>query len=187
MKRIWTENVYTWKYIKTDIAQIEYNSWKVIPWEVVSRINDIWVVAALVENITNNSFVLVEQYRAWVNNKVVELVAGLCDKDISNENIIREEILEETWYTIKQIELIIKESPKSPGIMSEIANTYYAQVEWIRWKQRLGDAEEIEVLEFPKIDLIKYLESKQKEWILVSSWIYSIIWKMLAEWKNILE
>lgn len=187
MKIIDRENVYTWKYTKTDIAKVQMRNGNIVPWEVISRTNNIPVVAALIENITDKTFVLVEQYRAPVDKRVVELVAGICDKPIPIEDIIKEEIIEETWYIAKNIEHIIKNSPKSPGIINEIANWYYAQVEWKRWRQKLWESEDIKVLEFPKQDIIKFLESKEKEGILVSSGIYSIIGRMMLNWINIMK
>lgn len=179
---------YEGKFTKVELHEVKTNSWEVFPWEVVKRTNNNPVVAALVENITNNTFVLVEQYRPPVWKKVVELVAWVCDKPwLSKEDIIRSEILEETGYTTEQIELIIKNSPKSPWIISELWDSYYTQVSWEPWIQDLQDNEKIEVLEFEKKDLNKFLDSKRKEWILVSSWIYSIIWALLARWRNILN
>ena len=180
------ETPYEGKFTKVEIHEVETNSWETFPWEVVKRTNDNPVVSALVENITNNTFVLVEQYRPPVWKKVVELVAWVVDKQgYSKEDIIRAEILEETGYTAQQIELLLENTPKSPGIISELGNTYYAQVIWERQNQDLQDNEEIEVLEFEKQDLNKFLESKQKQWILISSWIYTVIWKLLANGVNI--
>jgi hypothetical protein len=83
--------------------------------------------------------------------------------------------------------LLIENSPKSPWIISELGSSYYAQVSGERWTQDLQDNEEIKVLEFEKTDLNKFLDSKRKEWILVSSWIYTIIWAMLSRGINILK
>lgn len=179
---------YEWKFTKVEIHEIESSSWEKFLWEVVKRINNNPVVSALVENITNDTFVLVEQYRPPVWKKVIELVAWVCDKVwATKEDIIKAEILEETGYTAQHIELIIQNSPKSPWIISELWNNYYAQVIWEAWFQDLQDNEEIKVLEFEKNDLNRFLKSKQKEWILVSSWIYTVIWGLLARGRNILN
>jgi 8-oxo-dGTP pyrophosphatase MutT (NUDIX family) len=179
---------YDGKFTKVEIHEVETESWEKFPWEVVKRTNDNPVVSALVENITNNTFVLVEQYRPPVWKKVVELIAWVVDKAwYSKEDIIKAEILEETGYTAQQIQLLIENSPKSPGIISELNSSYYAQVTWERWQQNLQDNEAIEVLEFEKQDLNKFLDSKKKEWILVSSEIYTIIWAMMSRGINILK
>lgn len=188
MKKIWQKTIWEWKFTKIELQTFMNKQWKEIDWEVVKRTNNNPVVAALVENITNNTFVLVEQFRIPVWKKVIELVAWVCDKpNLTKEDIIREEIIEETWYIPKKIELIMQDIPKSPWIISELATDFYAQVKWIPWNQNLQWDEEIEVLEFDKKDLNKYLDSKRKQWILISSWIYSIIWKMISEWRNILD
>jgi hypothetical protein len=72
-------------------------------------------------------------------------------------------------------------------MIAELWDTFYAKVIWERWEQRLEDTESIEVLEFEKKDLNKFLESKRKEGILISSWIYTVIWSMLARGINIIE
>jgi hypothetical protein len=188
MKTIDKKVVYDWKFTQMQIHRVQGNNWNIHDWEIVNRKNNNPVVAALVENITNWTFVLVEQYRAAVWKKVVELVAWVCDKiDYSKENIIRAEILEETWYTAKQIQLLMENTPESPWIISELWTTYYAQVTWEKWTQKLEDSESIEVLEFEKQDLNQFLDSKRKEWILVSTGIYSVLWNMFSKGINILN
>lgn len=188
MEIIWDNTIYKWKFIEMWVLDIEKANWQVWKWEYAKRKNNQSAVSALVENITNNSFVLVEQFRWPVNKKVIELVAGLCDKEwYSKEQIITEEILEETWYTATQIMHLIENSPQSAGIISELWDTFYAKVEWKRWAQCLWDFESIDVLEFEKKDLNKFLNSKRKEWVLISDWIYTVIWNMLARWINILN
>lgn len=188
MKITWRETVYDWKFLEMEILNIKNPDWKESKYESVRRKNNQAVVSALVENVTNNTFVLVEQFRAPVNKKVIELVAWVCDKPwFSKTQIITEEIIEETGYTATEIIKIIENSPKSPGMIAELWDTFYAKVIWERWEQRLEDTESIEVLEFEKKDLNRFLDSKRKEWILVSSWIYTVIWAMLARWINILK
>ena len=188
MKKINTQIIWEWKFTTLKLEEWENQNWEKIFWEVVSRTNNNPVVSALVENITNQTFVLVEQFRIPVWKKVVELVAWVCDKPWASKiEIIKDEIIEETWYNAQKIIELSVDSPKSPWIISELWNSYYAQVTWKRWEQNLQDNEDIKVLEFEKKDLNKFLASKQKEWILVSTWIYSIIWQMLARGINILD
>jgi len=188
MKIVWNQQIYKWKFLEMELLEVEKEDWKTTKRESVKRINSQPVVSSLVENITNNTFVLVEQFRAPVNKRVIELVAWVCDKPwYTSEQIIREEIMEETWYNAKKIELLLRNAPKSPWMIWELWDTYYSQVEWERWEQRLEDFENIDVLEFEKKDLIPYLKAKEKEWILISSWIFTVIWSMLARWINILK
>lgn len=179
MKILKERDVYIWrhlKFVELDYIKPDWNLWK---WEKLSR-NFPWVVWALVENIDNNSFVFVEQFRPPVNKKVLELVAWVIDKSgKTNEQIITEEILEETGYIVKNIEFIMS-WPKSPWLTDEISYDYYAQVSWTRWKQSLWDSEDIRVIEIEKNDLESFLSHKEKSWVLVSPSIYSILYKILT-------
>gem|GEM_PF-2918595 len=63
---------------------------------MVSRTGNKHAVAGLVHHLQNETFILIEQYRYPVQQKVLELVAGLMDKNTTPENTLREEIIEET-------------------------------------------------------------------------------------------
>ena len=65
-------------------------------------------MGALVENISRQTFVLVEQFRPLMNARVIECVAGLVDSGNTPEQAIAKEILEETGYTARQIESLFE-------------------------------------------------------------------------------
>lgn len=182
MKITWEKVVFEWKHLKFVEQGIIKPNWKPWVWEKVSRKHP-WVVWAFVEHIDNNTFIFVEQFRPPVNAKVLELVAWVIDKPWkSYEEIIVEEIREETWYIANHIEFVMS-WPKSPWMTDEISYDYYAQVNWVKKEQQLGDSESIEVVEFDKKDLDKVIKSKEKSWVLISPWIYVVLYKLLTIWK----
>ena len=69
---------------------------------------------------------------------------------------------------------------------NESTYDYYATVTWERWKQSLEESEEgLEVVEVKNsiYELEKLCNQKEKEWILISPWIWASIWKALTLWK----
>lgn len=179
MKVIWERTVFDWKHLKFIEQDIIKPNWKPWTWEKVSRKYP-WVVWAFVEHTENWTIILVEQFRAPVNARVLELVAWVIDKPWKSfEEIITEEIREETWYITKNVEFIMC-WPKSPWMTDEISYDYYAQVSWVRNKQQLWESESIEVVEFEKRDLDKVIKSKESSWVLISPWIYVVLYKLLT-------
>ncbi len=179
MKVIWEKIIHQWRFLDYKEVNIILPNWKSWIWEKVSRSHP-WVVGALVEHIENHTYVLVEQFRPAVNKRVIELVAWIIDKPWkTNEDIIREEIQEETWYIAKNIAFITS-WPKSPWLTDEISFDYYAQVSWERWKQNLWNSEDIKVIEVVKSDLDRFLLDKEKSGILVSQSIYAMLYKILT-------
>lgn len=178
MKVIWENIIHKWRFLDFKETKLILTDWKEKIWEKVSR-KWPWAVWALVEHVDNQTFILVEQFRPPVNSRVLELVAWVIDKPWkTKEEIIAEEILEETWYIARSIEFVMS-WPKSPGMTDEMSYDYYARVSWPRWEQNLWESEDIEVIEVEKKDINRLLEAKQKSWVLVSPWISAMLYKLL--------
>ena len=101
--------------------------------------------------------VLVKQFRPAVGLPVIELPAGICDRE--GEGIIEtaeRELMEETGYTADEFELLFSGSV-SPGITNEIFNLILATP-----ARRIGkgggvDGEAIEVILKPRRRLLDFL------------------------------
>jgi ADP-ribose pyrophosphatase len=171
-----------WAWINT-IGVTNPETWKT--WEWVERRWTWQVVWALVENISRNTFVLVEQFRPLMNAQVIECVAWLIDPWYSPEDAIAKEILEETGYIAQRVDYLFK-WPKSAGITTEQTLDYYAQVTWNPWEQQLEESEAWLIVHETKnslIDLKRFLEEEEKKWKYISPGIWSVIWKALVDGK----
>lgn len=90
-------------------------------------------VAALIHDISDNSFILTEQFRYPVFNKdeaeawLTEIPAGMVGAGEIPEETMRREILEEIGYQVQDLRLITVFFP-SPGGSDERIYLYYAQV-----------------------------------------------------------
>ncbi|MBL1242976.1 MAG: NUDIX hydrolase [Sulfurimonas sp.] len=101
-------------------------------WEAVISHD---AVSILLYNSTRNSFVLVKQFRPSVLNAnktdgmTYELCAGIIDKEISDKEIAREEVLEECGYDVP-IDSITKVTSyyTSVGISGASQTLYYAEI-----------------------------------------------------------
>ena len=100
-KELNRELISKWEFLKLEKINLEW-------WRVYETAWRVWwknAVAGLVRNIENQSYILIEQYRYPVKSKVLELVAWVVDKSSSLEQIMREEVYEETGYNdIRNIE-----------------------------------------------------------------------------------
>jgi UDP-sugar diphosphatase len=139
-------------------------------WEAVISHDS---VAVLLYHKDKKAFIFVKQLRATVLNKnktdgmMYELCAGLVDKDASNAQIAKEEVLEECGYDIP-VESLEKISSfyTSVGISGTHQTIYYASCDDT---VKLNDGgglhdEEIEVIYIPIEEAKKFIfdESYQK-------------------------
>ena len=85
-------------------------------------------VAALVFDTAKQRYILTEQYRLPAQKNLVEIVAGLLDKENeSPEKAITREIAEEIGYKVDKLELLTH-FYSSPGSYTEQIWLYYAEV-----------------------------------------------------------
>ncbi|WP_375724197.1 NUDIX hydrolase [Arcobacter sp. KX21116] len=151
-------------------------------WEAVKSFDS---VAVLLYNIDKNAFLLVKQFRApvYLNDKsnlcTYELCAGIIDKDISLEMIVKEEIDEECGYDVplENIEKITS-FYTNVGVSGGKQNLYYAQISDSMKTHNGGGIhdEQIETMYLP-IDEYKefiYDESKAK----TPGLMFSFMWFM---------
>ena len=151
-------------------------------WEAVKSFDS---VAVLLYNIDKNAFLLVKQFRApvYLNDKsnlcTYELCAGIIDKDISLEMIVKEEIDEECGYNVplENIEKITS-FYTNVGISGGKQNLYYAQIN-DNMKVHNGGGihdEQIETMYLPINEYKEFIydESKAK----TPGLMFSFVWFM---------
>ncbi|WP_419765161.1 MAG: NUDIX hydrolase [Arcobacter sp.] len=102
-------------------------------WEAVKSFDS---VSVLLYNVNKNAFLLVKQFRppVYLNDKsnlcTYELCAGIIDKDISLEMIVKEEIDEECGYDVplENIEKITS-FYTNVGVSGAKQHLYYAKID----------------------------------------------------------
>jgi len=118
-----------------------------------------------------------------MNAQVIECVAWLIDPGYTPEDAITKEILEETWYTVQQVEYLFQ-WPKSAWITTEQTLDYYAQVTWEPWEQQLEESEAWLIVHETKnslSELKNFLRQQEQLWKMISPGIWAVIWKALAD------
>lgn len=149
------------KYIK--ISQMSYiENGKQKTWDIAQWLDS---VSILIQNIDNNSIILVKQFRPAVylrNNDgyMYELCAGLVDKKGKTlEQIAIEEVYEECGYKVKSLEQIA-EFYSSVGTNGNKQNLFFAQVKNSDKIASGGgiDDEAIEIVEIPLMQIETILQ-----------------------------
>ncbi|PLY11044.1 MAG: NUDIX hydrolase [Arcobacter sp.] len=151
-------------------------------WEAVKSFDS---VSVLLYNVNKNAFLLVKQFRppVYLNDNsnlcTYELCAGIIDKDISLEMIVKEEIDEECGYDVP-IENIEKITSfyTNVGVSGAKQHLYYAKIDDSMKKHSGGGIhdEEIETV-YLKVDDYEefiYDENKAK----TPGLMFSFMWFM---------
>lgn len=173
--------IHSWKWLNYIWVQHPNNPGKL--WEWVERKGTGKVVGALIENISRETFVLVEQFRPLMGAQVIECVAWLIDSGNTPEQAIAKEVLEETGYTAEQIHFLFQ-GPKSAGLTSEQTIDFYVQVSGNPWVQQLEASEAgliVHETQNSLQDLKKFLSSQEKSGKLISPGIWGVVWKALID------
>ena len=157
-------------------------------WEAVISHNS---VSILLYHKEKDAFVIVKQLRPAVLNAnqkqgyMHELCAGIVDKELSEQEIAKEEVLEECGYNVPTEKLQkVTEFYTSVGISGAKQILYYAQLEE-RMKINEGgglEEEEIEVLYIPLSEAKEFMfnESYQK----TPGLIMGFYWFFDTKYKN---
>lgn len=176
LKELWRSVRATWNHL--ELVDIELEWWK--KYESCSRVWNKDAVAGLLRHTQNQTFILIEQYRYPVRQKVLELVAWLIDKPwLSREEILREEVYEETGY--KEIQKInfLSQVSWSAGKSSEKTYLYDVEITWEKYSQDLGEMEDIEVVEVEYNDFDRFITSKAKSWFLIDPKVCMAVYMIL--------
>ena len=164
LQELWRKTLSSWNHLELIELQLEW--WK--KYEMCWRVGKKDAVAWILRHTQNQTYILIEQYRYPVKQKVLELVAGLIDKPgLSQEQILSEEIYEETWYREIQTIDFLSLTSASAGKSSEKTFLYDVEISWKKYSQNLWEMEDIQVCEVEYKDFQKFLTSKVKLWLLI--------------------
>jgi ADP-ribose pyrophosphatase len=138
-------------------------------WEYVRRTGGIGAVVIIAE--CGGKLILVEQHRAPVGGRCLELPAGLVgdeDKDATADGTAIKELEEETGYTAGRIE-VLGEFHSSPGLAAESFTLVRAND-----VRKIGEGggtghEDIEVHLVAHEDLPSFVESRRREGVAIDA------------------
>ncbi len=150
-------------------------------WEYVSRqrITGIVAIAGLTRD---DQLVLIEQFRAPLGRRVVELPAGLAG-DVPGEEhepleaAAQRELLEETGFSAERFERVA-DLPSSAGLTSETV-TLFVATDLRRAGEGGGDGtEDITTHLVPWDDVDPFIAAKVAEGCLVDAKLYVALWML---------
>jgi len=145
-------------------------------WEFCERTN-ITGIVVIVAVTDAGELVLVEQERAAVRARVIEVPAGLAgdEGEESLEAAARRELREETGYEADRWERLCDATP-SPGLCSEVV-TFFRATGLRRTGPGGGDPTEgIVVRLLPIADPLPWLRAREDEGLLVDEKVYAALW-----------
>ncbi len=137
-------------------------------------------VAAIVFNVDTDKIILTKQFRypAYTRGEgwIIEAVAGMQENNMSPEEAIEKEILEEIGYEVESLSFM-STFFVSPGGTSERIHMFYAVVNNATKVAPGGGAEDehedIEILEY---DLEQAIELAQTGGIMDAKTLYGLLW-----------
>ena len=132
-------------------------------------------VCAVVFNKETDKYLFVKQYRLGAKKDLIELVAGMVDKeDSSLEDCIIREIVEELGYSVNKDDVrFLYSFYSSPGASTEKMHLFYVDVgQKISKGGGVGD-EDIEIVEFTADELMDLDKFEDVKTILGAVWVNS--------------
>ncbi len=123
-------------------------------WEWIEKKN----IAYVFPITKDKEVILIKSFRLPLEKYVIETPAGLADDpSLSNEEIAKKELLEETGYKSGSMNAL-PVAPNSAGITNGIVYGFIAtDCEFVTDKLSLEDAEDIQVIKVPAGELTAYL------------------------------
>ena len=156
MEIISRETVYSGKFLRLVNKTFKYREGRISVWETVERTNT--RMAAVIIAITrDNEIILEKNWRAPIEGYVIQLPAGLMDKEGERpEDTARRELMEETGYLAGEV-VSICDAVEDPVLTpTKISHFFARNVEYVG-KNNPDLEEQIEVLRIPLPELADFL------------------------------
>jgi ADP-ribose pyrophosphatase len=142
--------------------------------ECIER-KDVDGIAVIIAVTEDKKLILVEQFRAALDRRVVELPAGKIGDDHKGESMqdgAQRELLEETGYKAETLEIVASGSI-SPGILGEVVTFIYAKN--IVKEQHGGGVDDEDIITYavPLVDLDEFLDGCRNQGLLIDMKIFA--------------
>jgi ADP-ribose pyrophosphatase len=145
-------------------------------WEFAERkkVSGIVAIAGMTDQ---KKMILIEQFRAPVNARVIEIPAGLAGDIVGSEDEALEiaaqrELMEETGYEAKKFERLVT-GAVSAGITSEVVTLFRATGLQKTGKGGGDGSEDIEVHEIPLDQVHDWIREREKTGAIVDFKVYA--------------
>ena len=151
--------IWEGKFIKLMSVPHISKTWKEKNYEVAMRKTASWVssaAATLLEHTSNETYILIEQYRLPIDKNELGLIAGISDEDVPTSELIHREIREEVWR-IATTSQYLTTVASSAGLTNEEVDLYHSLTDWDFLWQDLWEDEDIKIHEVPTANIDEYL------------------------------
>jgi ADP-ribose pyrophosphatase len=131
-------------------------------WEWLEKFDIVYILPIT----PDGKYVFIKQFRFPINAYVLETPAGIVESGSTLEELALKELLEETGYiTTKPLEVLPK-YPISPALTNGLAYGFCARDVIQTSNQNLEDAEDIEIIELSKDELLDIVFKGNSEYYL---------------------
>ena len=138
-KTIGSKTVFRGRLLRLDVVTVEIDGARSTR-EIVHHQG----ATAVLAQLPDNRFVLVEQYRKPVEQEMLEIVAGVLHAGERPELCARRELAEETGYSARTLTKLAVMRP-SPGYTTEALHLFYARLKPEQGRRNLDDDERVKV------------------------------------------
>jgi ADP-ribose pyrophosphatase len=125
-------------------------------WEWLEKFDIVYILPITPEG----KYIFLKQFRLPINAYVIETPAGIIEKENTHEQLALRELEEETGYTTSKPLEVLPTYPISAAITNGIAYGFCARDVVKIKEQDLEDAEDIEVLELSKKELLDMITNR---------------------------
>lgn len=156
------EVVYEGDFLRLIKRHFRMRNRKRAIWEVAERKRDAHIVAiaALTEA---NEIVLEKIFRIPLKTYVIELPAGIADKNgETHEEAIRRELLEETGYAVREVVPLLH-GPLIPGLTPDRMTIFFGRNARQIQTPRPEPTEDIKVITVPIENLVDFVLENQEQ------------------------
>lgn len=149
-------------------------------WEYAERTHGNGMAVIIIAVTPTDHVLFVEQFRVPLNNRTIEMPAGLVGDDHAHDTLAdaaRRELVEETGWEPAQVDVLLT-GPTSSGMSSE-------RIAFVRATRltRVGsgggvDGEDITVHQVPRVDAPMWLMQKQREGFDLDLKLWAGLWML---------
>ncbi len=131
-------------------------------WEWLEKFDIVYILPIT----QDGKYVFIKQFRFPINAYVLETPAGIVEPGITLEELALKELQEETGYTTKNPLEALPKYPICPALTNGFAYGFRARDVIRTNNQKLEDAEDIEIIELSKDELLDIVYKEDKEYYL---------------------